>query len=279
MTLFEHEIITTAHLAAEWGIRQTTATQRAIRWAKRLGIERREARSLSGQIMVAFCKDDAHRILAAYLESEVRRKNNETLKEKKQKDVAFEIGTGERDDVMTIHELADEFRVSRSSAVKIARRLEHNLGIERVPARATSGQKIIAYERSDGRKIVAAHQARLGKKDDRRKAKEMREIERERIPRPRPPGSKTELLYLIQMSPTDHQVFKIGWTSDIEERVRSYKTANPLLHVVKTWACNRERDSAAMKHLFQFDAIERIGKEVFRTEDINGVITHLDDFF
>ncbi len=84
---------------------------------------------------------------------------------------------------------------------------------------------------------------------------------------------------MIELWPGHFDVIKIGWTSDIEERVSSYKTANPLLHVVKTWACNRERDSAAMKHLFQFDAIERIGGEVFRTKDINGVVTWLDDFF
>ena len=224
-------------------------------------------------------KMNFHRILTAYSESKDHRKSNRTLKEKKRKDVEFEIGTGERDDVMTIHDLADEFGVSRDRAVKIVRRLEGDLEINRLPARAArSGQKIIAYKRSDGRNIVVAHQERLSKKDARRKAKEMRKIDRERIPRPRPPGSKTELWYLIQMSPTDDQ-FKIGWTSDIEERVRSYKTANPRLHVMKKWACNRERDNAAMKHLFQFDAIERIGKEVFRTKDINRVITRLDDFF
>ena len=39
------------------------------------------------------------------------------------------------------------------------------------------------------------------------------------------------------------------------------------------------RDGAAMKHLFQFDGLERIGEEVFLTKDINAVITWLDDFF
>ncbi len=186
LTMDENDILTTHHLAHAWGVERHVAQRRAARWAQRLGIKRVKARSPSGQVISAYSRGDGERIIEAQRERKARRESNTALKNEKAKEIEFQIGTSNRRDVMTVHELAKILSVSRSHASQIARRLGGKLGIKRVEARAASThQKIVAYLRSDGERLIKLFKEKRAAKSARRGAKEKRKRERERIPQPR----------------------------------------------------------------------------------------------
>lgn len=114
-----------------------------------------KARSPNGQPITAYSRSDGERIIEAQQERTARRDANIVRKNpKKANEIAHEIGTSDRSDVMTIHEVARILCVSRARGSKIARRLEGKLGIRRVEARAPGTQRIIAYMRSDGERLI-----------------------------------------------------------------------------------------------------------------------------
>lgn len=275
----ENNILTTLDLAHEWGVKRTVAAQRAAVWEKRLGLKRLPARSPSGQMIFAYSISDAERIIAAQRERDARREANATRKKKTAKEIEYEIGTANRSDVMTVYELAEILNVSRPNASRIARRLENKLGIQRVEARAASTQKIVAYMRPDGEQLVKFFKERRSAKIARRKAKEKRKNEREAIPQPPAPSSRKELFYLIELWPNVADVCKIGWTSDIKQRQRTYRTTSPDLRLVKSWPCKRDQDAEATRHALTFQGLQKIGPETFQTQEIEAVVRHIDQFF
>ena len=276
----ENDILTAHHLAHAWGVERHVAQRRAARWAQRLGIKRVKARSPSGQVISAYSRGDGERIIEAQREREAGRESNTARKNKKAKEIEFQIGTSNRRDVMTVHELAKILSVSRSHASQIARRLGGKLGIKRVEARAASThQKIVAYLRSDGERLIKLFKDKRAARSTRREAKEKRNRERERIPQPAAPSSQNELFYLIELSPADTDQYKLGWTSDINERLRGYRTISPNLRLVKSWPCERKRDREAMAYAFLFPGLRRIKSETFRTQDIQALVKYLDQFF
>lgn len=280
MTIEEqHDILTTLDFADVWGVERSAAQKRAERWANRLGIRRTIARSPSGQLLHAYSRRDGERIIKAQRERDASRESNRGRNKEKNKEIEYEIGTANRPDVITVHELAEILGVSRSRATQIAQRLEVEIGISRVPARAASTQKIIAYMRSDGERLVDLFNEKRMKKQARRRAKEDRERERAIIPQPPAPSSRKDLVYLVELWPGDSDVYKIGWTSDIEQRLRTYRTTSPNLRLVKSWACDRKRDREAMVYAFSFQGLEKLSPETFRAQDIQAVVRHLDQFF
>ena len=146
----ENDLLTTLDFAHAWDVEKYTARKRAERWAQKLGLTRVPARSPHGHKIFAYSRSDAERIIAAERERPARRKTNPIHKTKKAEEIAYQIGTAKRSDVMTVHELAERLNVSRARASQIARRLESGLNIQRVEARAASTQRIIAYKRLFG---------------------------------------------------------------------------------------------------------------------------------
>lgn len=58
-------------------------------------------------MIYAYSRSDAERIFAAQRERYSRRETNAIRKNKKAKEIEYEIGTANRSDVMTVHELAE----------------------------------------------------------------------------------------------------------------------------------------------------------------------------
>ncbi len=230
-------------------------------------------------MIFAYSRSDAERIIAAERKREPRAETNPIHKKKKAEEIEYQIGTANRSDVMTVHELAEILNVSRPRASQIARRLEGKLGIQRVEARAASTQKIVAYMQSDGERLVKIFKERRSAKIARRKAREKRKLEREAIPQPPAPSSKNELFYLIDLYPGHADICKIGWTSDIEQRLKTYRTTAPNLRRVKSWPCKREQDAEATRYALTFQGLHKMGPETFETQDIEAVVNHLDQFF
>jgi hypothetical protein len=86
------------------------------------------------------------------------------------------------------------------------------------------------------------------------------------------------VFYLIQLEPKhDPGRFKIGFATNIEERVRTHKTTAPFSKVLKTWPCKLLWEKTAIECVSQ--GCERIHTEVFRIESIDEVLSRCEEFF
>ena len=85
------------------------------------------------------------------------------------------------------------------------------------------------------------------------------------------------VFYIIQLEP-DHDPgrFKLGFATNIEERLRSHKTSAPLSRVVKTWPCMLLWEKTVIDCVSQ--DCERIYTEVFRTESIDEIQARCEEF-
>jgi hypothetical protein len=86
------------------------------------------------------------------------------------------------------------------------------------------------------------------------------------------------LFYLIQLEP-DHDPtrFKLGFTTNIEERLRAHKTAAPFSSVVKTWPCRLLWEKTAIESISR--GCERVHTEVFRGELLEVILDRCEKFF
>ena len=86
------------------------------------------------------------------------------------------------------------------------------------------------------------------------------------------------VFYLIQLEPEhDPGRFKLGFATNIEERLRSHKTAAPFSRVLKTWPCKLLWEKTAIECVSQ--GCLRLHTEVFRTESIGEVQSRCERFF
>src|SRR3989344_3956758 len=86
------------------------------------------------------------------------------------------------------------------------------------------------------------------------------------------------VFYLIQLEPEhDPGRFKLGFATNIEERLRSHKTAAPFSKVLKTWPCKLLWERTAIECAAQ--GCVRLHTEVFRTESIDEVQSRCEQFF
>lgn len=86
------------------------------------------------------------------------------------------------------------------------------------------------------------------------------------------------VFYLIQLEPEhDPGRFKVGFTSNMAERLRSHRCSAPFSTVLKTWACRSLWEKTAIDCVSA--NCERLHTEVFRAESIDEVIAKCDRFF
>jgi len=86
------------------------------------------------------------------------------------------------------------------------------------------------------------------------------------------------VFYLIQLEPEhDPGRFKLGFATNIEERLLSHKTAAPFSKVQNTWPCKLLWEKTAIECVAQ--NCERLHTEVFRAESIEEVESRCEQFF
>ena len=86
------------------------------------------------------------------------------------------------------------------------------------------------------------------------------------------------VFYLIQLEPEhDPGRFKIGFASNIDERLRSHRTVAPLCQIVKTWPCKPLWEKTAIDSVCA--GYERLYTEVFRAPSLAEVESRCDRFF
>ena len=91
-------------------------------------------------------------------------------------------------------------------------------------------------------------------------------------------SAQSGLFYLIQLEPQhDPSRFKLGFASDINERLRSHRTAAPYSKVVKTWPSKLLWEKTAIESIAR--GCERVHTEVFRGKTIEVILDRCEQFF
>ena len=86
------------------------------------------------------------------------------------------------------------------------------------------------------------------------------------------------VFYLIQLEPNhDPGRFKLGFASNMPERLRQHRCSAPFAVVLATWPCHVLWEKTAMDCVTQ--GCEKIHTEVFRTNNIIGIKNKCDTFF
>jgi len=85
--------------------------------------------------------------------------------------------------------------------------------------------------------------------------------------------------YVIQLVPElDPRRVKLGFASDVPNRLQQHKTAAPTARVVKQWACKRTWEFTAMDCLVA-GGCRLLLNEVFECDDIDALLERGDAFF
>lgn len=91
-------------------------------------------------------------------------------------------------------------------------------------------------------------------------------------------SSTSGVFYLIQLEPEhDPGRFKLGFASNIEERLRAHRTAAPLSKLVKVWPCKLLWEKTAIESISR--GCERLYTEVFRWDPIDEILERCESFF
>ncbi len=91
-------------------------------------------------------------------------------------------------------------------------------------------------------------------------------------------SASSGVFYLIQLEPEhDPARFKLGFASNLDERLRSHKTAAPYSKVIKTWPCKLLWEKTAIESIAR--GCERVHTEVFRGETIEVILDRCEQFF
>lgn len=91
-------------------------------------------------------------------------------------------------------------------------------------------------------------------------------------------GTSQGVFYLIQLEPEfDPQRIKVGFATDLNERMRSHKTSAPLARLVKFWPCKLLWEKTAIDCITE--GAEQLHTEVFRVVDIEATVRQADNFF
>ena len=162
-------------------------------------------------------------------------------------------------DLITVSQLASDLGKQKQHIFKVLNRL----GIERKlkKSAAARGQKV-AYVTTE----------------DYKRVKEYFSVVESEASETIVDSDTGGVFYLIQLEPEhDPGRFKLGFATNIEERLRSHKTAAPFSKVLKTWPCKLLWEKTAIDCATQ--GCEQLHTEVFRSESVKEVQARCDQFF
>lgn len=86
------------------------------------------------------------------------------------------------------------------------------------------------------------------------------------------------VFYLVQLEPEhDPGRIKVGFTTDIDGRLRKHRCSAPFAQCLKTWPCQRIWERTVIDCVTA--GLEKLHTEVFRTQSIESVIAKAEQFF
>jgi hypothetical protein len=180
--------------------------------------------------------------------------------------MAFDVGQRHKmtENHISVKEFAENNGLHRPTVFKVLKRLQ----IEPSKSRGgeeNRGQTISYITPQDGRKILevlASTRKQKGEESD------------------MPDASLYDIgvFYLLCLEPEhDPCRFKVGFASNLNERLRQHRCSAPYTKVVKTWPCRRLWEKTAIECVT--DGCERLHTEVFRSQSLDEVEERCTRFF
>lgn len=164
---------------------------------------------------------------------------------------------------IAVAELADELGTYKQTIFKIAKRLEIQPLKRREAAR---GNQLVALV--SGAEATAIREAFTQSRRTRAQGNvDVAEL-----------APDEGWFYLIQLEPQhDPGRFKVGFTTDLEGRLRHHRCSAPFSVFRRYWPCCRTWERAAIDCMT--DGLERLHTEVFRGQSLDKVVERGDRFF
>jgi hypothetical protein len=163
---------------------------------------------------------------------------------------------------VAIADLADELGTRKQSLFKIAKRLGVQWSKQREVSR---GNQLIAVVTAESATAIRAEF--LG-------ARSRGGTDIDGLPLDPDEG----WFYVIQLEPEfDPGRVKVGFTTDLEGRLRHHRCSAPFASYTRTWPCRRAWERAAIDCL-TFELVQ-LHTEVFRTSSIDEVVARGEKFF
>jgi hypothetical protein len=160
-------------------------------------------------------------------------------------------------------ELADELGIYKQTVFRIAKRLGIQPVKRRDPAR---GNQLIAIV-TEGDAAAIRDGYAQGRRSGIQGTSDTAEL-----------APDEGWFYLIQLEPEhDPGRCKVGFTTDLEGRLRHHRCSAPFSTYLKTWPCKRLWERAAIDCLTA--SAEQLHTEVFRTASLQQVMETGDRFF
>lgn len=163
--------------------------------------------------------------------------------------------------LVTIKELESEFGIDRSNVRKYV--LAHGFEFTKIRTPESRGQLTLALSLEDAEAVrqIRAREGFKGKTFS-------------------PVSLNGEgVFYLIQVVPdlASNRV-KLGFTTNIEARMASHRTAAPTAKIINIWPCKKQWEQAALDSITRLGCKE-ISSEVFECDDLSEMIGRAVDFF
>jgi hypothetical protein len=170
---------------------------------------------------------------------------------------------------IAIVDLADDLQVRKQRLFKVLKRLGIRPTLRRGSAK--HGQNVATVTSAEAATIRQA--LARSDRDGRRPARAGRDNLH-----PYDVGDELGVFYLVQLEPQhDQGRFKLGFTTELDGRLRKHRTAAPFAHCEKSWPCRRAWERTAIDCVTA--GCERLHTEVFRTTSLADVVRRADEFF
>ena len=166
-------------------------------------------------------------------------------------------------ELVSLKSLASEIGIDKSNL----RRYALSIGIKPGKSRTkdSGGQLALVFTQEQAQKIIEARRENGFSVNDDNK----RVIVDDSI------GS----FYIVHLLPNlGVNRVKLGFTSNIKQRIGAHKTVCPNAKVVKTWPCKKVWEQAAIDSLTRVEC-EHIGNEVYECDSIDNLVSRGEDFF
>ena len=166
------------------------------------------------------------------------------------------------ENIISVIDAAAQLGTRKQQLFKIIKRL----GLPTTKHRNSSHKnQVLSYITQDDFDLIVGHMAGGKSEDEENEAVSTFQVDR-------------GVFYLIQLEPEhDPGRFKVGFASNLPERLRTHRCSAPFATVLATWPCLLLWEKTAIDCIRQ--SCEKIHTEVFRTDDIAKVKARCEQFF
>lgn len=172
------------------------------------------------------------------------------------------------ENLISVKEFAESNGLLRPSVFKVLKRL----GIE--PSKSRGGSQ----NRGQTISYITEHDARMVLEAIASSRNSLNEQVGEELELPDASLYDIGVFYLLRLEPEhDQNRFKVGFASNLNERLRQHRCSAPYTQVVKTWPCRRLWEKTAIECVT--DGCERLHIEVFRAQSLEAVEAKCAQFF